>query len=159
MFERMRELEFSFWKINSARRVELLWNHVKEKLGAASMQVLRGGMRVKMYCPAAQYHFDVTMKRDSVFRVFKDFEVSRVRQVRDGCYTVVDVTIIPSPLEEGIEIRMKNPPTVIKSHTNSLSIRRLSGGRIIDLREACLTPYRLPQLLKALQPEVVTAVR
>lgn len=158
----MSELEFSFWKINCDRRVELLWNHVKEKLGAISMEVQRGGTRVRMCCPATQYHFDISMKRDSVYKVFKNINVpslQNLRQVRDGVYTMVDITLIPTPLEEGVEIRLKNPPTLIKSYENSLAIRRLSGGRIMDLREACLSPFRLPQLLKTPQLEARADLR
>lgn len=158
----MSELEFSFWKINCDRRVELLWNHVKERLGAISMEVQRDGKRVRMYCPTTQYLFDVSMKEDSVYKVFRNINVSslqNMRRIRGSVYTMVDITLIPTPLEEGVQIRLKNPPTLIKSYKNCLAIRRLSGVRIMDLREACLTPFRLPQLLKTPQLEAIADLR
>lgn len=144
----MSGLEMSFWKLTEERRRQLLWDVVKQNLGAVKYVTGRKATSATMYTSSAIYVYDISIKSQQY--VIKYFRDCRLHEVGDtDKYTVVHITVRPPFLREHFDLYILSPPTAVKSHRDSTTIATVSKTHYIsDIRFACNIPFRIANFLK-----------
>jgi len=138
----------SFWKLTEERRRQLVWDVVKQNLGAVRYVTKKKATSATMYTSSAIYIYDISIKSQQY--VVKSFRDCLLYEVGDtDRYTVVHITVRPPFLKHDFDIYMPSPPTAVKGHRDSTTIATVSKTHYIsDVRYACNIVHRLAQFIK-----------
>lgn len=139
-------LWMSFWKLGRDRREELLWRPVAEALGAKSYRIYDNGLKAEIPSCLMLYSYEIVAR--SLNYLQKYFKRGWFDQTTyGGNYTVVELTIIP-PQTDGVAVYFSQPPAVVRSFDSCTTISTVASGyRIIQLRDACLIPFKIAPIL------------
>jgi len=143
----------SFWKLDEARRCELVWEHVMKGLGAFRYTTKSKATSATIIAPALQYEYDVTIK--SYGYVLKNFSRCNPFHYAGDAdkYTVVFTTVRPPVIKPGYLVYTYTPPTMVRAHETSTSFATVAKTHYVaDVRLACFSPLRIASIIRYREP-------